>query len=199
MSPSSHRYFLLSPANCSGRRAQLLLRAEADFNLAKRLRCGEATIAEVFAFLSSLYFRGKLAYARHFAHPKRGEPGALVITPDRGLLDLETKISLDDLNALAAVPVDLKDSRYRGPFERDAKTLALRIPRKAEVVLLGSVATSKYTEVLAAELGSRLLFPKEFRGRGDMSRGALLLRCTRSNTELAYVPVADSTAEGHNS
>ena len=61
------RVFLLSPASCHGERARLLLRDEACFDLALRLRGEGAPLGEVFSFLSGLYFRGKLAYARAFA------------------------------------------------------------------------------------------------------------------------------------
>ena len=38
--------------------------------------------------------------------------------------------------------------------------------------------------------GERLLFPSAFAGRGDMSRGSLMLRAVRESSELAYEPVA---------
>ena len=62
-------------------------------------------------------------------------------------------------------------------------------------MLLGSIATPKYVEPLLGVFGERLLFPSEFAGRGDMSRGGLMLRCARENVPLTYVPVA--TAERH--
>ena len=83
-----HRIFVLSPASCGGERARLLTAPGAGFPLAHRLRApGGAPLGEVFSFLSGLYFRGKLAYARAFASPPRRVPGAgvLVITADAGL------------------------------------------------------------------------------------------------------------------
>jgi hypothetical protein len=78
------RIFLLSPAYAGGRRAQMILSERAEFDLAKKMRSrGGATIAEVFTFLSGLYFRGKIAYANAFARPLHGTPGILVITPTR--------------------------------------------------------------------------------------------------------------------
>jgi hypothetical protein len=59
----------------------------------------------------------------------------------------------------------------------------------SEVILLGSVATGKYTDTLLPILGERLLFPADFAGRGDMSRGALLLRSVAEGRELPYVPI----------
>ena len=182
------RVFLLSPANASGERASMLLREAASFPLARAVRSeAGAPVGEVFSFLSGLYFRGKLAYARAFADR------ALVITPDRGLIPPETAVRVDDLRAMAAVPIDLREPRYRGPLERDAAALA---GRRGEVVLLGSVASGKYVDVLVGLLGARLLFPVDFVGRGDMSRGGLLLRCARAGAELAYVPVAGAVLRG---
>lgn len=188
------RVFLLSPANASGERAAMLLREGASFPLARSVRSGSgAPVGEVFSFLSGLYFRGKLAYARAFGEPT----GAVqVITPDRGLIPPETVVRVDDLRAMAGVPIDEREARYRVPLERDAAALARRVGRAGEVVLLGSVASGKYVEVLLSLLGERLLFPVDFVGRGDMSRGGLLLRCARSGAELPYVPVAGAVRHG---
>jgi hypothetical protein len=65
-----------------------------------------------------------------------------------------------------------------------------------KVVLLGSVATPKYVEPLLGIFGERLMFPAEFAGRGDMSRGGLMLRCARSGEQLTYVPVATAMRHG---
>ena len=54
----------------------------------------------------------------------------------------------------------------------------------------------KYVTVLTAIFGDRLLFPIDFVGRGDMSRGGLLLRQAREGVELAYVPVIGATVHG---
>ena len=62
-----HRVFLLSPASTAGKRCQQLLSKRAEFELAVRLRLEGASLGEVFSFLSALYFRGKLTYARAFA------------------------------------------------------------------------------------------------------------------------------------
>src|SRR5258706_300863 len=80
-----HRVFLLSPANSSGLRMRMLLRPAAEFDLARRLRAGGATLGEAFEFTSGLYFRGKLLYARAFARAPTGVPGVLVIAPGAGL------------------------------------------------------------------------------------------------------------------
>jgi hypothetical protein len=191
------RIFLLSPAYAGGERARMILREEADFELARRLRGKSgAPIADVFTFLSGLYFRGKVAYASVFARPTRGTSGVLVITPTRGLIDAKTRIGLDDLREFAAVDIHQRDPRYRLPIERDARRLAAKLPAHSEVVLLGSIATGKYVEVLLANFGERLRFPAEFVGRGDMSRGGLMLRCAADGQELSYVPVAGAIVNG---
>ena len=192
----AERFFLLSPASCAGRRADLLLRQEARFDLARRVREGEAPIGEVFAFLSGLYFRGKLAYATRFARPSADLPGALVITPSRGLVPVDTAVGLADLRGFAEVDIDPADPRYREPFERDARRLRRKAGREAQVVLLGSVATGKYADPLLGIFGERLLFPPDFVGRGDMSRGGLLLRGAREGRELAYAPLAGARRHG---
>jgi hypothetical protein len=156
----------------------MILSYRAEFELARKLRDKRgAAIAEVFTFLNGLYFRGKIAYATTFARPAPGMPGVLVITPTRGLVDARTRIRLDDLREFATVDIHKDDPRYRAPIERDARVLARKLPRQNKIILLGSIATGKYVNVLVASFGDRLRFPADSVGRGDMSRGGLLLRC----------------------
>src|SRR6185295_13321039 len=191
------RIFLLSPAFCGGQRARLLARPAASFDLAVRLRTPPgAPLGQVFAFLSGLYFRGKLAYAAAFARPPAGTAGALVITPCEGLRSPEEPIDLPRLRGFAKVSVAATERRYREPLLRDALALAARLDPEAEVVLLGSVASDKYVEVLGTALGGRLRFPAEFVGRGDMSRGGLMLRCAEEGRELGYLPVGGAARRG---
>ena len=191
-----HRIFLLSPASTHGRRAQLLFNDRATFDLARKIRTKRgAQLGEVFAFLSGLYFRGKLAYATAFAAPPKGAKGVHIITPSRGLQPPTLRVTLDDLREFSSVPIDLREPRYRGPIERDAFALAERCGR-AEVVLLGSIATDKYVAPLTAAFGGQLRLPAEFAGRGDMSRGGLMLRCVDDRTELTYTPVDSAPRHG---
>jgi hypothetical protein len=183
------RIFLLSPAHCGGKRAGYLLNERATFDLARRLRTpAGVTLGEAFSFVSGLYFLGKLAYSVKFARTPAGLPGAQVITTNRGLLPPETSVRLLDLREFGTVDIRADDPRYRAPVDRDLVPLATTAG--LEVVLLGSVATGKYVDVLLEALGDRLIFPVEFLGRGDMSRGALLLRAVREDRELQYAPVA---------
>lgn len=175
--------FLLSPAHAGGRRARVLLNDAADFPLASSIRGPRgAPIGEVFSFLSGLYFRGKLAYAARFGHP--GD-GIQVITTDRGLLPIDTRITADDLRSFSELAIDIHDSRYREALERDVRLLT-----GERIVFLGSIATRKYLGILCDILGERLFYPAAFVGLGDMSRGAMLLSAVRTGEELKYLPAA---------
>jgi hypothetical protein len=180
--------FLLSPASCAGTRAQMLLKSQTS-PLTARLANGGAPLGEVFAFMSSLYFRGKLAYATTFGR-------AFVITPGRGLLPADVLIRLEDLRQMASVPVDEAVPAFRDPLVRDAARLRQGIAAEDRVVLLGSVATDKYVGPVLDVFGDRLLFPATFAGRGDMSRGGLLLRCARTGVQLDCVPVRGAVRHG---
>lgn len=184
------RVFLLSPANCGGERAGLLFSPRASFDLARRLRTAEGvTLGEVFSFLSSLYFRGKLAYAERFGVP-------LVITPNAGLRPPDDHVTLAALRASARVDIHAANARYRGPLLASARAVAETLGPGAPVTLLGSIASEKYVGVLSDVFGERLTFPPAFVGRGDMSRGGLLLRAVRAGVELDYVPVAGAVRHG---
>ena len=184
------RVFFLSPANCGGERAGLLFSPRASFDLARRLRTAEGvTLGEVFSFLSSLYFRGKLAYAERFGAP-------LVITPNTGLRPPDDRVTLAALRAAARVDIHAANARYRGPLLASARAVAETLGPDAPVTLLGSIASEKYVGVLLGVFGERLTFPPAFVGRGDMSRGGLLLRAVRAGAELDYVPVAGAVRHG---
>ncbi len=184
-----HRIFLLSPAFCGGRRAKILLREGSEVPIAVRLQTGALTLGEAFAFLSGLYFRGKLTYAQRFGRAPDGGAATLIITPSRGLLPADTRMDSALLREFAATDVSADDARYRVPLDRDAARLAARIDARTPVVLLGSIATGKYVDPLAPWFGDRLRYPPAFIGRGDMSRGGLLLRQAAANQELDYEPL----------
>jgi hypothetical protein len=196
------RIFLLSPANCGGQRARRISSPAAQFALAQQLRApAGAPLGEVFSFVSGLYFRGKLAYARRFASPPDptdalSAGGVLVITPNAGLRAADTPVTIASFQAFADTDIDVGNDGYRGPVERGARALDEAIGPECQVVLLGSIASGKYVEVLLPIFGERLVFPMEFVGRGDMSRGGLMLRCVDSGTELDYAPVAGAIRRG---
>jgi len=190
------RIFLLSPANAGGVRGSQLLNESARFGLAWRLQREGLPLGELFSFISGLYFRGKLAYAKAFAEVPPGIPGALVITACQGLLPPSQMVSIRDLREMLTVPIEPANPRYRGPLEREARRLADWAGEGSEIVLLGSIATTKYVEPLLPILGDRLLFPAEFVGRGDMSRGGLMLRHVRAGMQLHYIPVATAVRHG---
>jgi hypothetical protein len=193
----THRVFLLSPANVVGRRAQILLNRTASFELARRLHGGgQVTLGEAFSFMSGLYFRGKMAYARAFAQPPPGRLGVYVITSNRGLLPVDTIITAEELAAFAGAPVDAQNCDYSEPLIRTALALANACPSDCSVILLGSIVSRKYTDHLLPIFGSNLHFPLEFVGRGDMSRGGLLLRSAAANEMLNHVPIAGASLRG---
>jgi hypothetical protein len=197
-----NRIFLLSPAHCGGRRAKQVLSANATFDLAVELRSGDgAPLGDVFAFVSGLYFRGKLTYARRFAAPADvANPmvgsGVQIITPNAGLRGPDTRVTSEALRAFSGADVHADNADYRRPLERSARALLGELGSDCDVILLGSIASPKYTSVLLGIFGDRLRFPIDFVGRGDMSRGGLLLRSAAEGRELEYAPVAGAVLHG---
>ena len=198
----TRRIFLLSPASCSGIRARQITSDAAEFTLARELRgAAGAPLGDVFSFCSALYFRGKLAYARRFARPPdASDPsvgdGVLVITPNAGLMAADAHVTREGFRAFATEPIDVANDAYRGPLDLSARVALARIGQDCEVVLLGSIASGKYVDVLLPIFGDRLVFPTAFVGRGDMSRGGLLLRSVERGEELEYAPVAVAARRG---
>ena len=180
----AHKVFLLSPANLSGLRAKQLASPRAKFASAVRYRSPEGVpIADAFAFMSALYFRGKIAYARHFADPP---DGVLIITSGYGLVPPDWPLNEERMKRMKKIDVDVASRSYTKPLRDHAKQLASMLQPDDQVVLLGSVATGKYVDVLKPILGPWLRFPKLFAGLGDMARGGLMLRAVRANKELEY-------------
>lgn len=196
MKPSFARVFLLSPARIGGRRSDLLLRESASFDTAVRLREGAATVGEVYTFISGLYFRGKAAYAEAFANAPAGIPRALVIVPGLGLVRLDAVLDHDRLKTIGSVPIEEDNEAYRVPLLRDASLLSAQAGSDCRYVLLGSIATEKYVRPLLSVFGDRLLFPSDFVGRGDMSRGGLMLRSASAGDELSYIAVQGAARRG---
>jgi len=180
----------------------MVMSPAAQFALARQLRSAEGTpLGDVFSFVSGLYFRGKLAYARRFATPPDpADPvaagGVLVITPNAGLRSADTTVTLESLQAFAAVSIDLANPAYRRPLEHGARALREAVGPDCEIVLLGSIASGKYVEVLQPVFGDKLVFPPAFVGRGDMSRGGVMLRAAESGKELTYAPVSGAIRRG---
>jgi hypothetical protein len=182
-----HRIFLLSPANLGGIRGRRMIGNHSPQG---------ASLGDVFTFISSLYFRGKRAYSTAFASPPPGIPGSLIITQGRGLLPVETAVNAADLLEMAGIDIDLGEPRYLEPLVKDVLSLHQSAGPECEVVLLGSIATPKYVDPLLSTFGTRLMFPSEFVGRGDMSRGGLMLRHAREGVELDYIPVEGALRRG---
>jgi hypothetical protein len=183
------RIFLLSPARLDGLRSKQLTSPRAKFAAAVQYRSEEGVpIADAFAFMSALYFRGKIAYARQFAVPAEGQEHAIfVITSGYGLVPADWRINVERMKRMRKVGLDVESRAYVQPLREHATALLATLSESDDVVLLGSVATGKYVDVLWPILGSRLKFPSAFAGLGDMARGGLMLRAARSGKELTYV------------
>ena len=187
--------FLLSPARAGGPRYSMLVREGADFDVARKLREGSATVGEIYSFISGLYFRGKMVYTERFAAAPPDLPPALVIVPGAGLVPPETVVTIEQLEAISQIPVAEENRSFREPL-MESSVLLKAHAGDCSYVLLGSVASAKYTAPLLEVFGERLLFPAAFVGRGDMSRGGLMLRHARSGVELEYVPVQGARVHG---
>jgi hypothetical protein len=175
--------FLLSPASLGGLRAKQLTSPRAQFATALRYRSDEGVmIGEAFAFMSALYFRGKITYSMHFG----GMENTFVITPGFGLVPPDWRITPERLKKMQKIDVDAGNRRYAKPLRDSAHALAARLDATSQVVLLGSVATGKYVDVLRPILGDRLRFPALFACLGEISRVGLMLRAVRANLELEY-------------
>jgi hypothetical protein len=193
----SFTFFLLSPANLGGERAAMVFNDRARFDVATRLRApGGAPLAEVFSFISGLYFRGKATYARTFGRAPAEVIASLVISPSEGLRPLEEPVTADRLRRWQEVPIDVRNRRFIDPLVDHAAALERAYGASARFVLLGSIASDKYVRPLTRVFGDHLLFPSDFVGRGDMSRGALLLRAARAGRELAYEAVESAVRRG---
>lgn len=175
----------------------MLLRTGGASPLAERVRSpAGAPLREVFSFISSLYFRGKATYAGAFGRPPPGLDGTLVISPGEGLRPVDEPLTLARMRAWAEVPIDEHNRVFTEPLIRHAEDLERAFGASSRFVLLGSVASNKYVRPLTEVFGDHLLFPPDFIGRGDMSRGGLLLRAVRSGSELAYAPVEGALRHG---
>jgi hypothetical protein len=192
-----YTFFLLSPANLAGKRAAMVFREQATFDVAARLRSPEgAPLGDLFTFVSGLYFRGKAAYARAFGCAPETETACLVMSAGDGLCPLDEAITLERLRGWADVSIDAANPEFTEPLVRHATALERAYGASARFVLLGSVASDKYVRPLVRVFGDHLLFPSDFIGRGDMSRGALLLRAAAAGEELHYQPVEGAVLRG---
>ncbi len=193
---SRAKVFVLSPATTHGAKARVLTATEPRTPSARRLHGAQGMmLGEAFSYLSGLYFRGKLAYARTFATapPCLGGAGIYVITPTDGLLDPDSVLGVADLERFASAAEGSTAGRIA--FERAVQSLERAMGPSCDVVLLGSVGSRKYSDVLEPVLGDRLLFPRRLYNEGQIQRGALLLEHAERGEELEYAPLARLRSE----
>jgi hypothetical protein len=184
--------FLLSPARLDGERGRALLDGKGASALMGELRSAHGCSVEaVFCFVSSLYFRGKAAYARAFGVRTAPLPSAYVMTAGGGLLSLDEPVTVARLEGWSRVAVSPDNPHFVAPLLRHATGLLDACDQATRFVLLGSVASRKYVGPLLDVFGERLLYPSELAGRGDMARGKLLLAAAREQRELGYASVRD--------
>ena len=188
---SRAKVFVLSPATTHGAKARVLTASEPRTPAARQLHGPQGmTLGEVFTYLSGLYFRGKLAYARVFAAapPCLGGAGIYVITPTDGLLDPDSALGVSDLERFASAAEGSAAGRVA--FEKAVQSLERAMGPSCDVILLGSVGSGKYSDVLEPVLGDRLLFPRRLYKEGQLQRGAMLLEHAERGEELEYAPLA---------
>ena len=185
------RVFLLSPATAHGPKASTLVEDPPRTPAARRLHMpGGMTLGALFTHLSGLYFTGKLAYAREFANAPSGlgSRGIHVVTFTHGLLDPETMVDPDMLRLFRAAGTSEPGGMQREQLEASARELARALgDTECDVILLGSVHSTKYTEILEPIFGERLRVPRDLVRRGHLQRGGLLLECVQSRRELDYI------------
>ena len=131
--------------------------------------------------------------ARHFAVIAAVALGASLLV---AVLALTPHLRSGSLLAPGAETEPLPPVAAARDSRADAKALAQALGPRGEPILLGSIATRKYLDVLLAAFPQELLFPAEFVGRGDMSRGGLMLRSVDAHLELAYVLVRGAILRG---
>jgi hypothetical protein len=186
---------VISPATAHGPRARQLRRPDSNSTLARQLREEGVPLGDVFSFLSGLYFRGKLEYARAFACvPTDEAEGVYIITMTDGLVSPNARISVQDLERYAQCGEGAASAATA--LESTARALLHRMGSEGDIVLLGSVGTGKYTDLLAPIFGERLLFPRDVLHIGQLARGALFLTRAREQRELEYIPVAEIMRAG---
>ena len=175
----------------------MLLNPRARFDLAVKLQSGGAPSVRSIRSSAACISGARSPTPGHFQSPPPGVPASLVITPGAGLIPPETLVTESELRTLAETDIHQDEPRYREPLERDARMLCTAAGPDCQFILLGSIATAKYMAPLLDCFGDRLVFPGDFVGRGDMSRGGLMLRCAREGRELDYVAARAQFGTAH--
>src|SRR5437660_11828003 len=99
----------------------MVMSPKATFPLAARLRSADgAPLGDLFSFMSGLYFRGKLTYARRFARPAEPDnpivgSGIHVITANAGLRSPDTLVTRSAVIAFGRGDIDADNASYRRP------------------------------------------------------------------------------------
>ena len=139
------RVFLLSPATVGGQRMACSARVRRSSSRGGAVR-GRAAGGRLPLRQRALLPRQARLRAGVRAAARRTSCGLVIVTRRRAS---RRPVRADDLRAFAAVPVDAGDPRYREPLGARRRAGAASRPA-GEAVLLGSVASAKYVDVLLA-------------------------------------------------
>ena len=85
-------------------------------------------VADAFAFMSALYFRGKIAYARQFAVPSAliGGNGIFVITSGYGLVPPDWRLTEERMKRMRRIDIDADARNYTKPLREHAQLIAVK-------------------------------------------------------------------------
>ena len=191
------------PTAAAGARQQVLS-PQAAF-AARRGSCARAQgapLGDVFTFVSGLYFRGKLAYARRFASPPepriRRRLGRARHHAERRAPQPETPVTRRRAARLRRRRRRSRPTRATGGRSSGARARWLReIGADCEVVLLGSIASPKYVDVLLDDLRRAPAVPDRFRRprRHEPRRPAAAQARARASSS-TYAPMAGAVRHG---
>ena len=172
-----------------------LIDGSSASSLAQQLQTESgAPLCEVFAFLSSLYFRGKLAYARAFARPPHAMRGVFIVTPGAGLCT-KRRLSPRRPRRVCGGRGRSRNPHFVAPLLRDVQALVASAS-STRASCCSAASLRQVRRAAAAGVRERLLFPADFVGRGDMSRGGLCCAPRAKASELDYLPVLGATRHG---
>src|SRR4029077_8218457 len=100
-----------------------------------------APLGDLFAYMSGLYFRGKLAYARRVARPAEPDNPVVgsaihIITANAGLRSPDTLVTRAAVQAFGKGDIDAGNAQYRRPLEASARALLAEVGTDCEGILL---------------------------------------------------------------
>ena len=129
-------------------------------------------------------------YASRFGRPPPSLPPALVITPTRGLQSPSLPISRSLIEEFASLDWHRPTRAFWIRSSRVRVSFVHRSSQRCAWSCSGASRRAGTSSRWRASSRAGCNYPAEFVGRGDMSRGGLLLRHAEEGRELDYVPLA---------